>query len=119
MKHLALIRAFLQRKEIFLHPIRSLRLLHALMVDARIHWGRKVLFVSLLAGMAALLFFPTALEEGILATILPVIGAFIGIPLGVGFDWAAFAFASVHILGVFPADLLQQHYDRHILKREP
>ena len=119
MKHLTLIRAFLKRKQIFLHPIRSIRLLHALMIDSRIHWGRKVLFVSLLVGMAALLFFPNVLEEGFLSTVLPVVGTFIGIPFGAGFDWAAFAFASVHVLSVFPADLLQEHYDRHILRRLP
>jgi len=45
---------------------------------------------------------------------LPFVRALIGIPFGVGFDWAVFAFASVHILGVFPADLLQEDYDRHI-----
>jgi len=80
--------------------------------DRRVPLWSKLLFVSAIAGLLALLLFPDVLDEVVLSAILPLVGTLLGLPLDAGFDWLAFALALVSLLHVFPAPLVAEHYGR-------
>src|SRR5579863_6786880 len=106
-----------KRLDIFLHAINTLKLIGALIADPRIPLWRKLLFFASIAGLAVILFFPDALNEVFLSTILPIVGTVLGVPIDAGFDWIAFALAVVTLLRFFPSELVAEHY-QHIFKRE-
>ena len=105
-----------KRLDIFLHGVKTLKLIGALMTDPRIPLLRKIFFFASIAGLAVVLFFPDALNEVFLSTIMPVIGTVLGVPLDAGFDWVAFALAAIGLLRFFPAELVAEHYEQ-IFKR--
>ncbi|MGB8344459.1 MAG: hypothetical protein WCD86_06225 [Ktedonobacteraceae bacterium] len=101
-----------RRSDIFLHVFKTLKLIGALVTDRRVPLWSKLLFVSAIAGLLALLLFPDVLDEVVLSAILPLVGTLLGLPLDAGFDWLAFALALVSLLHVFPAPLVAEHYGR-------
>jgi len=101
-----------RRSDIFLHAVKTFKLMGALVTDRRAPLWSKLLFVSAIAGLLALLLFPDVLDEAVLSAILPLVGTFLGLPLDAGFDWLAFALALVSLLHVFPAPLVAEHYGR-------
>ena len=105
-----------KRRDIFLHGINTLKLIGALITDPRIPIWRKLLFFASIGGLAVILFFPDALNEAFMSTVLPVAGTILGVPIDAGFDWVAFALAIVALLRFFPPELVSEHY-RHIFKR--
>ena len=115
MMKLATLGAIVKRRQVFLHPVRSVNFLRALMVDRRIPLPKKALFVAMSCTMLALLLFPDVISETILSMILPVLGSILGIPVDIGLDWAAFAILSVNLLRVFPADIVNEHYTAQVL----
>lgn len=106
-----------KRRDIFLHGINTFKLIGSLITDPRIPIWRKLLFFASIAGLAVILFFPDALNEVFLSTVLPVLGTILGVPLDAGFDWIAFALAIVGLLRFFPSELVAEHY-RQIFKHE-
>lgn len=117
MMKLSTIGAVVKRRQILFHPVRSLRFVRALMLDRRISLARKAVFVLLVSTMLLLLLFPDIIEESILSTVMPVLGTILGIPLDVGFNWAAFAVVSVYLLRLFPADVVHEIYSAQILRQ--
>ena len=99
-----------KRRDIFLHVVKTWRLIGALMTDRRVPLWRKMLFFGSIAGLLIILLFPDALNEAVLSTILPLAGTVLGVPLDAGFDWIAFAFAVVTLFHLFPAELVAEHY---------
>lgn len=100
------------RLDVFLHAIKTFKLVGALLTDTRISIVRKLLFLGAIAGLAVLLFFPDLLNEFFLSTVLPLVGTVLGIPVDAGIDWVAFAVVIVSLLRVFPADLVAEHYEQ-------
>lgn len=101
-----------RRSDIFLHAFKTLKLIGALVTDRRVPLWSKLLFVSAIVGLLALLLFPDVLNEAVLSAILPLVGTLLGLPLDAGFDWLAFVLALVSLLHVFPAPLVAEHYGR-------
>ncbi|HEY0754404.1 MAG TPA: hypothetical protein VGD98_10610, partial [Ktedonobacteraceae bacterium] len=100
MTNTALPRAIVRpkRRDIFFHFIKTSRLVGALSADGRVSIARKVLFFTLVLVLLAVLLFPDALDEIGLTFALPIVGTILGIPIDAGFDWIAFALASVSLL---------------------
>lgn len=98
------------RLELFLHGIKTFKLIRALMTDSRVSRGRKSLFVGGFVGLLALLVLPVS--EVVLNFVMPVIGALIGIPIDTGLDWTVFALLVVHLIRFFPAVIVSEHYER-------
>jgi hypothetical protein len=101
-----------KRIDIFLHVIKTGKLIGALLTDRRIPIWRKALFFGSIAGLLFVLLFPDALNEAVLSTVLPLAGTVLGIPLDAGFDWVAFALVVVTLLRFFPPEILAEHYRR-------
>lgn len=99
-----------KRIHIFMHVIKTGKLIRALLTDRRIPFWRKAFFFGSVAALLFVLLFPDALNEAVLSTILPLAGTMLGIPLDAGFDWAAFALVVVSLLRFFPAEILFEHY---------
>lgn len=105
-----------KRRDIFLHGLSTLKLIGALITDPRIPIWRKLFFFASIGGLAFILFFPDALNEVFMSTVLPIAGTVLGVPIDAGFDWIAFALAIVSLLRFFPSELVAEHY-QHIFKR--
>ncbi len=101
-----------KRRDIFLHLGKTLKLIGALVTDRRVPLWRKALFVASIGGLLLILFFPDAINEVVLSTVLPVVGTVLGVPLDAGFDWVAFALVVGSLLRFFPAELVSEHYRR-------
>src|SRR5690242_2506059 len=101
-----------KRRDVFLHAVKTFRLIKALLVDRRIPIWRKGLFVGSLGALLVVLIFPDILGEFIASTVLPLIGTVLGVPLDAGVDWIAFALLVVSFMRVFPAELVAEHYQR-------
>jgi hypothetical protein len=99
-----------KRLDIFLHFIKTTRLLKDLLLDRRVPVLRKLLFLGSIGALVVVLFFPDLLGEAILSTILPIAGTVLGVPLDAGFDWITFALIVVSLLRYFPADVVSEHY---------
>jgi hypothetical protein len=99
-----------KRIDIFMHVIKTGKLIGALITDRRIPFWRKALFFGSVAAFLFVLLFPDALNEVVLSTVLPLAGTVLGIPLDAGFDWVAFALVVVTLLRFFPAEILAEHY---------
>ncbi len=106
-----------KRRDIFLHGVKTFKLIGALLADPRIALWRKFFFFASMAGLAVVLFFPDAINEVFLSTVLPLVGTVLGVPLDAGFDWVAFALAAIGLLRFFPRELVAEHYEQ-IFKRE-
>jgi hypothetical protein len=102
--------AIVKRREVFFHPVRSVCFIKALMLDPRIHASRKVVFVTLIMAMLAVMLFPGVIEESVLSAVLPVLGSILGIPLDLTLNWTSFALLSVTLLRVFPSQIVNEHY---------
>lgn len=107
-----------KRRDIFFHFIKTGRLIGALSKDRRISIIRKVFFFAIILALLAILLFPDALDEIGLSIALPLVGTVLGIPLDAGFDWIAFALASVSLLRIFPAEIVSEHY-QHLFEKDP
>jgi len=99
-----------RRFTLFLHAIKTFKLIGALSKDRRVPLSRKILFFGSLLFLLALLLIPDAFGEVFLSVILPFVGTVLGVPLDTGFDWVVFAIALVSLLRVFPAELVSEHY---------
>ncbi len=99
-----------KRRDIFLHVIKTGKLIGALGKDRRISIVRKILFFGIILGLLAVLFFPDFFDEVFLSIVLPFLGTILGIPLDAGFDWIAFAVVVVSLLNIFPAEIVAEHY---------
>jgi hypothetical protein len=100
------------RLDVFLHAIKTLKLVGALLADGRVPVVRKALFFGAVGALLVVLFFPDLLGEFALSTVLPLVGTVLGVPIDAGFDWAAFALVSVSLLRFFPTELVAEHYRR-------
>jgi hypothetical protein len=101
-----------RRRDIFFHAIKTSRLIGALSMDRRISLGRKLFFVCSVLLLLLILVFPDVLDEALLSIALPFVGTILGVPLDAGFDWVAFALASVSLLRIFPKEIVGEHYQR-------
>ena len=101
-----------KRFDIFLHFPKTLRLIGSLIADKRIPLMQKGVFFGSILLLLVVLFFPDALGEGILSTVLPVLGTLLGVPIDASIDWMAFAMLLVNFMRVFPADIVSEHYQQ-------
>lgn len=108
-----------RRRDIFLHGIKTTRLIMSLLGDPRVALWRKVGFFLSVAVLIAVLAFPDALEEIGLSIVFPLVGTILGIPLDAGFDWLAVALLVVSFLRIFPAYIVSEHYSRLFLHQQP
>ncbi len=104
-----------RRMQIFLHIVKTGRLIKALMLDRRVALWRKAFFFGAIGGLLFILLFPDLLNETVMSTVLPLAGTVLGVPLDAGFDWLAFAIAVVTLFRFFPPELVAEHY-RQIFK---
>jgi hypothetical protein len=100
-----------KRLDVFFHAGKTLKLIQALLFDSRVPVLRKALFLGSIGAMVIVLFFPDAINETILSTVMPIVGTILGIPLDAGFDWVAFALVGVTLLRYFPAEIVSEHYN--------
>ncbi len=101
-----------KRMEIFLHIVKTGRLIKALLLDRRVSLWRKAFFFGAIGGLLFLLLFPDLINETVMSTVLPLAGTVLGVPLDAGFDWLAFAIAVVTLFRFFPPELVAEHYRR-------
>jgi hypothetical protein len=101
-----------RRIDVFLHGIKTFKLIGALMTDGRVALWRKVFFFGSIAGLLVILLFPDAINEIVLTAILPLVGTVAGVPIDAGIDWVGFALVVVSLLRFFPADLVAEHYQQ-------
>lgn len=99
-----------KRRKIFLHFIKTGKLIDALYRDRRVALWRKIAFLVVIIAMLVVLLFPDFFDEVFLSVVLPFLGTLLGIPIDAGFDWMAFALLSVNLLRIFPAEILSEHY---------
>ena len=99
-----------RRLEVFLHIVKTGRLIKAIVFDRRVPLWRKAFFFSAIGGLLFLLLFPDLLNETVMSTVLPLVGTVLGVPLDAGFDWLAFAIAVVTLFRFFPPELVAEHY---------
>jgi len=99
-----------ERLEIFLHIVKTGKLIRALVFDQRVPLWRKAFFFSAIGGLLFLLLFPDLLNETVMSIVLPLAGTVLGVPLDAGFDWLAFAIAVVTLFRFFPPELVAEHY---------
>ena len=99
-----------KRFDIFLHFPKTLRLIGSLIADRRIPLMQKVVFFGSILLLLVILVFPDLLSEGILSTVLPIVGTVLGVPVDASVDWLAFAMLLVNFMRVFPADIVSEHY---------
>lgn len=99
-----------RRLDIFLHAIKTFRLIGSLLTDPRISLFRKLLFFASIAALLLILLFPDVLNEFVMSTILPLAGTILGVPIDASFDWVAFAMVIVSLLRFFPPELVAEHY---------
>jgi hypothetical protein len=105
-----------KRRDIFLHGIKTSKLVGQLLIDPRVPITRKVLFIGSVGALVLVLFFPDLIGETILSTIFPLVGTVLGVPIDAGFDWVAFALVVVSLLRFFPPELVSEHYN-NVFKR--
>ena len=99
-----------RRLEIFLHIVKTGKLIKALVFDRRVPLWRKAFFFSAIGALLFILLFPDLLNETVMSIVLPLAGTALGIPLDAGFDWLAFAIAVVTLFRFFPPELVAEHY---------
>ncbi|HZU67662.1 MAG TPA: hypothetical protein VFA09_10330 [Ktedonobacteraceae bacterium] len=99
-----------RRIDVFLHAIKTFKLIGSLLVDRRIALWRKVFFFGSIIGLLVILLFPDLINEFVLTTVLPLVGTAFGVPLDAGIDWVGFALVVVSLLRFFPAELVAEHY---------
>ena len=99
-----------RRRDIFLHIGKTFKLIGGLMTDRRVSIWRKLLFVSSIVALLALMFFPDFFSEAFLSVVLPIVGTVLGVPVDAGMDWIAFALLAVNLLKFFPAEMVGEYY---------
>ncbi|HLZ60325.1 MAG TPA: hypothetical protein VKR06_25545 [Ktedonosporobacter sp.] len=99
-----------KRFDVFLHAVKTSKLIGALLTDRRVPLYRKLLFIGSIGALLVILLFPDLLNEAVLSTILPIVGTVLGVPLDAGFDWIVFAMLIVNLLRFFPAEVVAEHY---------
>lgn len=90
---------------------KTIRLLGAILIDARVSIFRKLIFLSSIGILIGLLIAGDAATE-LMSAILPVIGPALNIPIDASLDWVAIAMAAFSLLRIFPAAIVGEHYDR-------
>jgi hypothetical protein len=108
-----------KRFDVFLHAIKTSKLIGALLKDRRVSLPRKIFFLGSIGGLLAILLFPDAFNEVFLSTILPLVGTVLGVPIDAGFDWVVFALLIVNLLRFFPQEIVAEHYQRVFRKLPP
>lgn len=98
------------RFDIFLHAIKTFKLIGGLLTDRRIPFLRKIVFLGAIVFLLLILVFPDVFNEFFLSTVFPLVGTVLGVPIDAGFDWIAFSFVIVSLLRIFPADIMAEHY---------
>lgn len=101
-----------QRRKILLHPFRTVRMVKAILSDRRVVFWRKFFFLAISSALICVLVLPDLFSAAFLGTVLPVIGFFIGVPMGAGFDWATFVLCSKMMFRIFPEEVKMEHYRR-------
>lgn len=99
-----------RRFDIFLHAIKTFKLIGSLLADRRVPFLRKIVFLGAIAFLLLILLFPDVFNELFLSTIFPLVGTVLGVPIDAGFDWIAFSFVIVSLLRIFPAEIMAEHY---------
>lgn len=101
-----------RRRDIFLHMIKSVRLVGAMLKDERVSLLRKGAYLGGIAILLVLLLFPELVADG--ATLLTPLFSLVGveIPAEGSLDWLALAFASFSLLSLFPKEILGEHYEQ-------
>ncbi|MBE3560610.1 MAG: hypothetical protein IMW89_15530 [Ktedonobacteraceae bacterium] len=105
-----------RRLEVLFHLVKTFRLLVALLKDRSIHPLRKAAFLGLAGALLLILLLPDV--PAVLGTVLPFVGAILGVPLDAGIDWIAFSLLLVSLLRIFPAERVAEHYQGIFRKEE-
>jgi hypothetical protein len=100
------------RLTLLLHLIKTCRLIARLLLDGRIAFWRKALFLLACAALFGLLFFSDLLGELVASTLLPLLGSVLGLPLDAGGDWLVFVMVVVSLLRLFPPEIVSEEYRR-------
>ncbi len=112
-------RSFPGRIESLFRAGRTVRLVNSLMRDSRISSIRKVGFGAALVSLLVAMIFPELIADSFLSTIMPFISSIIGIPLEAGVDWFTFVMLLPVLMRIFPAPIMQEHYQIIFRKQKP
>lgn len=99
------------------HMFKSMSLAVALLVDPRVHPGRKAVFITVIGALIAAAVGVEGIGEAVtqLLNVVPGLGAFIGlgeVPVDLTIDWVLVAAAMFNLLRLFPREIVGEHYDR-------
>lgn len=112
-------RSFPGRIESFFRIGRTVKLVNSLLRDSRVSVVRKVSFSAALISLLVAMIFPELVADSFLSTILPFISSAIGIPLEAGIDWFTFVMLLPVLMRIFPAKIMQEHYQIVFRKQKP
>ncbi len=99
------------RWQFWRHPLRSLRLIRALLGDPGIPLGRKLLFGWICMLLVLVLFVPDVITE-LAAAIFPLVGNALDVPLDATLDWSVIAVLLPELLKIFPRETLVRQWYR-------
>lgn len=96
--------------ELLLHPFKSLYMVVALLVDRRVSFVRKLVFVVPIAVMVAALLVPETVVGLLAGIVAPVIGLALDVPIDAAVDWLGVGLLAVALLHVFPEGIVAQYH---------
>ncbi|MCL4541490.1 MAG: hypothetical protein M1396_03990 [Chloroflexi bacterium] len=105
----AMRRPMPSRWQLWRHPIWSLRVIRALLGDPGVPFGRKLLFGWICVLLALVLFVPDVSSE-VAATIFPLVGNVLDVPLDAMLDWSVVAVLLPELLKLFPQEALVRQW---------
>jgi hypothetical protein len=112
-------RSFPGRIESLFRAGRTVKLVNSLMHDRRVSVFRKISFGAALISLLVAMIFPELVADSFLSTIMPFISSVIGIPLEAGIDWFTFVMLLPVLMRIFPAPIMQEHYQIIFRKQKP
>ena len=98
--------------EMMLHPVKSVRFIHALRRDPRVSEVQKLLYVGPLLILLIALLLPEGIVAAGVALLLPLVGPLVNLSADIVLDWFAFGLAAYALLGILPSRIVAEHHAR-------
>ncbi len=104
----------ISRLKLIFHAFKTVRLVNAILHDARVHWFSKLRFVSCIGALGLFLLVPEVASD-VTVGLVPVFGPLfdlVGIPTEGGLDWVTVVIVATGLLKFFPPQIVREHYVR-------
>lgn len=110
--------------QMILHVFKTIALAGSLLVDPRVHPGRKATFVVVLGALIAAALGVEGVGELLtqVLNVIPGLGVLMGIgelPVDATVDWVLVSVVAFNLLKLFPTEIVGEHYDRLFRRHKP